>query len=434
MANQVTLTFGGDADELVRQAARANNAVESVGESSTNAGRSMERAGGEAGGLTGRLGSLGAASEGASGAIGDAAGSLEAISDISNYAERTAHEYAQAMTDVRQAQEDANQAILDGTQAVLDIDQAHIDATQAQLDAKTAQQEYNDAVAEYGVNSEEASQASIDLTQANQDLKQANYDVTQAQADQNQATIDAEQAQLDLSEAQKAANPPDLQKWADQLNMVAPLLQAVVGVVALVTAAQWAWNAAQLASPVTWIVLGIVALIAVIVLIATKTDWFQRAWRNSWEWIKNAASNTVDFMKKIPGWLSTAFSGIVGIITWPYRTAFNLIADAWNYTIGSLHWTVPNWIPGIGGNSISVPNLPKFHTGGVIPGDPSQEYMALVRGGETIGASTPSGGRLTLEFVSGGTAFEDAIIEIIAKGMRVRGGDPSALNIRVVGV
>ncbi len=54
-------------------------------------------------------------------------------------------------------------------------------------------------------------------------------------------------------------------------------------------AAQWLMNSALLANPITWIVIAIVALIAIIVLIATKTDWFSKAWRASWAWIKSAA-------------------------------------------------------------------------------------------------------------------------------------------------
>lgn len=55
-------------------------------------------------------------------------------------------------------------------------------------------------------------------------------------------------------------------------------------------AAQWALNSALFASPITWIVLAIVALIAIIVLIATKTTWFQTAWKYTWNAVKAAFS------------------------------------------------------------------------------------------------------------------------------------------------
>jgi hypothetical protein len=143
-------------------------------------------------------------------------------------------------------------------------------------------------------------------------------------------------------------------------------------------------NLAFLSSPITWIILGIVVLIAAIVLIATKTTWFQTAWKKSWGWIKDAASNAWDFIKKIPGWLATAFDKVADFITRPFRAAFNFIADIWNNTIGRLSWTIPSWIPGIGGNSISVPHIPKFHSGGTVPGSPGSEMLAILQAGEKL--------------------------------------------------
>lgn len=195
-------------------------------------------------------------------------------------------------------------------------------------------------------------------------------------------------------------------------------------------AAQWVMNSALWASPITWIVAGIIALIAVIVLIATKTDWFQRAWRASWSWIKTAASNTWEFLKKIPGWIQSAFSKIAGFITAPYRAAFNYIARAWNNTIGQLSWSVPSWVPFIGGNSISVPHLPQFHSGGIVPGVMGTPTVALLQAGERVGSVASSGGSAPVLLGSDGSKLGDALIELIASAMGRRGGRGSALGIR----
>lgn len=197
-------------------------------------------------------------------------------------------------------------------------------------------------------------------------------------------------------------------------------------------AAQWIMNSALFASPITWIVVAIVALIAVIVLIATKTDWFSRAWRASWGWIKSAASNTWDFMKKIPGWIGSAFGKIADFITLPFRTGFNAIARLWNNTIGSLSWTVPSWVPFIGGNSISVPNLPTFHSGGIVPGMPGQAVPIMAMAGERVDATGSSGGGGIVQIGSDGSRFGDAAVELIAAAVSRRGGDPSVLGLKVV--
>ena len=150
------------------------------------------------------------------------------------------------------------------------------------------------------------------------------------------------------------------------------------------TGIQTVFNAVMAVNPAVLVTIAIIALIAVIVLIATKTDWFQRLWRVAWSGIRAAAENTWNFLRKIPGWISSAFSKVASSISAPFRAAFNFISDAWNNTIGALHWSVPGWVPGIGGNSISTPRLPHFHSGGVVPGTPGSELLAVLQAGETV--------------------------------------------------
>lgn len=428
--NQVTLTFGGDADALVKAAAKSKQSLDAVGSAATDAGSDMEGSSKKTGDLTTRLGHLGSATDAASGAVGDISGALQGFADMETSAERRAADHARALNDLKQAQQDVTQALRDGQQATLDIDQANIDAQQATLDAKTAQEDYNTAVKEHGKNSNEAKQASIDLKQANADLKQANQDVAQATGDATQATIDAEAAQLDANEAYRAAHPPDLQKFVDQINQYAPILNGLVAIIGVVTAVQWAWNAAQLANPIGLIIAAVVALIAIIVIIATKTDWFQRAWRASWSWIKNAAIGVWNWLKDLPDKIGSLFKKIGNFIVAPFKWAFNLIADAWNNTIGSLRWTVPDWVPLIGGNTVGAPQLPHFHSGGVVPGAPGSEVVAVLQAGETVTPAGRGGGGATLVIQSGGSKLDDAIVEIIARAVRRSG--PGAINVRTV--
>lgn len=195
-------------------------------------------------------------------------------------------------------------------------------------------------------------------------------------------------------------------------------------------AAQWLMNTALFASPITWIVIGIVALIAVIVLIARKTDWFSQAWRASWKWIKSAASNTWDFIKKIPGWTGQAFSKIASFITAPYKAAFNGISRAWNRTVGGLSFTVPSWVPFIGGNGFSVPHLPTFHAGGVVPGVAGTPTMALLQAGERVTNVAGAGGGGAVTIGSDGSKLGDALVDLIAAAVRKRGGRPADLGLK----
>jgi len=209
-----------------------------------------------------------------------------------------------------------------------------------------------------------------------------------------------------------------------------------------VTTAVKGMNLAFLTSPITWIILAVVALVAVIVLIATKTDWFQKAWKAAWGWIKSAAGAAWDWikdkaigfwnwLKDLPGKLKTVFSKVAEFISTPYKVAFNAIAKLWNATIGQLHFTLPSWIPGIGGNSISVPQLPTFHTGGTVPGSPGEVVPIMAMAGERVSAngSTGSGGTVYVR----GDGLVDYLIEAIAGEVRRRGGDPGTLGIGGVG-
>ena len=418
MANTMTLEFAGDADKLKKASKQATAAVDDVAAAARDADKNFRDSGAEAERYGKQLGNIGEATTGAIDAIGAMGEGMQALADIQDAARQKAARLAQASNDVAQAQEDMAQATRDAKQAQIDSSQAAVDLEQAQLDQKTALDEYNAAVKEHGKNSDEARQAQIDLKQAGIDVRQAHEDAAQATRDANQANIDARQGQLDLNEAMHEANPPQLQQWADQVNMIAPLLSALVGVVGLVTAAQWAWNAAQLASPTTWIILAILALIAVIVLIATKTDWFQRAWKASWNWIKMAASNTWDFLKKIPGWLGKAFSAVADFLTAPFRRAFNGIRNLWNSTIGGFSFSIPGWVPGIGGNSITIP---RFHSGiDSVPGPAGSEMLAILHAGErVIPAGAGAGGDMVhvVLMVDSGV-LADAVV----KGTRRRFG------------
>ena len=56
----------------------------------------------------------------------------------------------------------------------------------------------------------------------------------------------------------------------------------------LASIAQWAFNSAILANPITWIVVGIAAVIAALALFFTKTKTGQQMWANFVNWLKNA--------------------------------------------------------------------------------------------------------------------------------------------------
>lgn len=74
--------------------------------------------------------------------------------------------------------------------------------------------------------------------------------------------------------------------------------------------------------------------------------------KDVWEWFKDLPNDIKGF-----------FSGLATTISQPFKNAFNSVADAWNNTVGKLSWTVPSWVPKLGGSTIQAPKIPKFAAG-----------------------------------------------------------------------
>lgn len=446
--NSVTLEFAGDADKLKKAAKEAQAALDDVDKATHDTGTAMADESKQASRLEDRLGSLGSATTGAVDAMDSLAGGLQAVADVSDYSRARAARLERANLDVEQAMADGRQAAIDLeqsyrdlaqtgqdlTQAELDIGQAEQDREQAILDAQIALEEYNAVVKEHGKGSLEARQASLDLSQAEQDkaqaladAEQATLDYDQALTDQKQATedgrqanLDARDAQLNLNDAMHEANPPQLQEWADKLNLITPLLTAVIGVTSLVTAAQWAWNAAQAASPHMWLIIGVTAVVAVIALLVWKWDWVKEKGKQAWRAVTDAGKSAWNWLKDVPGKIGGAFASLGSAISKPFIGAFNKVSDAWNSTVGSLSWSVPGWVPGIGGNSINVPDMPRFHTGGTVPGPPGTEVPIMAMAGEEVSLpGRQSAGQMTVIV----QLDNDVLVRGVARGVSRRGGN-----------
>lgn len=113
--------------------------------------------------------------------------------------------------------------------------------------------------------------------------------------------------------------------------------QAVVTAATTVwTGVQWLLNAAFWANPMTWIVVGIIALIAAIVLIATKTTWFQTAWKAMTSAVSAAWSWVWTKIKQIAGFIVNLFMNwsIVGRIIKHWKAIKSKTVAIWNTVLG----------------------------------------------------------------------------------------------------
>lgn len=183
------------------------------------------------------------------------------------------------------------------------------------------------------------------------------------------------------------------------------------------TLAQQLLNAVMAANPIGLIIAAITALVAAFVILWNTSEDFRQFWIDLWENIKDAAGAAWDWIKGVfegawtaiktvwngaksffsgvwegiksifsgvKGWfsnvfqgaadaISTIFNGIVGVIKAP----INWLINALNTVINGINKIkIPDWVPGIGGRGINIPNIPNLARGGVL----KKGQMGLLEG------------------------------------------------------
>ncbi|MFT4280574.1 phage tail tape measure protein [Microbacterium sp.] len=132
-----------------------------------------------------------------------------------------------------------------------------------------------------------------------------------------------------------AANPGVLQAVAIALGVLAT---AFIGV----SVATWAMNTALLANPITWIVVGIMALVGALIWLVANWDevvaWITEIWGGFMGWLGDVLDGFV-------AWWNVLWAGVGQWITGVWNGFIGWITDTWNGFVG--------WLMDIG-NSIST--------------------------------------------------------------------------------
>lgn len=113
-----------------------------------------------------------------------------------------------------------------------------------------------------------------------------------------------------------ASNPAVVQAVALALGVLAV---AFIGV----SVATWAMNTALLANPITWIIIGIMALIAALILLFANWDtvakWISDVWSGFISWAKDVldafAAWWGDLWDGVGQWITDVWNGFIGFIT-----------------------------------------------------------------------------------------------------------------------
>lgn len=277
-----------------------------------------------------------------------------------------------------------------------------------------------------------------------------------------------------------------MQRNSSWVGPLATGLAALAVAVGIITAVQWAWNAALALWPGTWIIAGILVLVGVIVLVATKTKFFQTIWGGVWGFMKmigswfagpfagffvtswgkitaslgraknqiggaitgiknffvgwwnlyysiatkiiNKGVQLVSWFQKLPGRIGGSLKNVFSGLWSGFRGNVNKIVAGWN----NLSFGIPGFsfagisVPGI---SVGTPNIPYLDKGA---GMVRQEGLAYIHRGEKITPSarvTPyrsngGGGGATVTIASNGNKMSNMLLELLREAIRDKGGDP----------
>ncbi|MBE5500469.1 phage tail protein [Mycobacteroides abscessus] len=216
------------------------------------------------------------------------------------------------------------------------------------------------------------------------------------------------------------------------MNAAAVLASAGANAIALGTkaaaAAQRLWNLAMTANPIGLVVTAIAALAAGIIYAYNHSEtfrkivdaawaaikvaaeavvkWFmdtawpllKRVWEGigeGWSWLVTKAGEVwtgvkekftaiVDFVKGLPGAITNAAKGMWDGLKNGLVAVLNWIGDKWNRMTDALSFTIPEWIPEIGGKQWHLPKAPAFDAGGYTGNVPINRIAGVVHGDEFV--------------------------------------------------
>jgi phage-related minor tail protein len=169
------------------------------------------------------------------------------------------------------------------------------------------------------------------------------------------------------------------------------LMKIVVGTFVALTAAVVALNIAMSLNPVSLIVIGLGLLVAGLAAAYIRFEAFRK--------VVDLVFGAIKF-----GVTEVAIPYIKMLVN-VWKGVFNAIASIWNNTLGKISFTVPNWIPKIGGAGFSFPQIPMLAEGGIV----SSPTLAII-----------------------GEAGPEAVVPLDRMGS-MTGGSPTNVTINVNG-
>jgi hypothetical protein len=130
------------------------------------------------------------------------------------------------------------------------------------------------------------------------------------------------------------------------------ILLGIGAAIATIAAAIVAVNIAMALNPFSMIAIAVVGLGALLVVAYKKFSPFKT--------VVDTVFGAIDY------WITEVTIPAIKLMLTVFKTVFNGIARIWNSTVGKLSFKIPDWVPGIGGNGFSMPDIPMLANGGIV--------------------------------------------------------------------
>ena len=145
---------------------------------------------------------------------------------------------------------------------------------------------------------------------------------------------------------------PFLVKMGDWAAEHPEILLAIGVAIATIAAAIIATNIAMALNPFSLIAIAVVGLGGLLVAAYKKFEPFKT--------VVDAVFGGIKY------WINNVTIPAIKTMLDVFKTVFNGIASAWNNTVGKIAFTVPKWVPGLGGKGFDMPNIPMLANGGIV--------------------------------------------------------------------
>ena len=145
---------------------------------------------------------------------------------------------------------------------------------------------------------------------------------------------------------------PYLEKFGKWAQDNPETFMIIAGAIAGIAAAVVLLNIAMALNPIGLIVIGVGLLIAGLALAYTKFEGFRKIVDSVFGGIK--------------WWITNIIIPQFNLMLTIFKSIFNGIATVWNSTIGKFSFTVPSWVPVIGGKGFAMPDIPMLAEGGIV--------------------------------------------------------------------